>query len=85
MDNISEGRLIMKRISATGCGCLLLILAFNLTIGAWAFQYDFWAISGRHTSLPVDIIFGAILGEFTVTIALVMKILQITGTHLPLA
>ena len=63
----------------TGCGCMLLILAFNLGLGGFSFDYCLWYIFEKNAPWFIDVICGLILAEFTVPIMIVIWLLKLCG------
>lgn len=60
----------------------LVVLAVNLTLGAWTFGYCVWWLFGKQAPIVASIIGGAVLGEVTVPLAVVLWVLDISGVHL---
>jgi hypothetical protein len=72
-----------KSDKTLGCGCFLLIIAFNLTVGALAFQYSLSTVFGKNIPWYGDVIAGLFLGEFTIPCAIVCWIITLCGVEAP--
>ena len=72
--------MIKKSSSGEGIGCFLLIIvvAINLTIGAWSVnQILSWF--GKDIPTIADIVIGLFVGEVSIPVAIVGWILKICG------
>ena len=65
----------MKKV---GCGLMLIIALFNGIIGGLSVNY---ILSWFHKDIPMvfDMLIGLLVGEFSVPVALVGKILKLFG------
>jgi hypothetical protein len=74
--------------SAAGCtsvgGCWLFIIIFNLTLGAYCFDYSMGAVFGKHVGWALSMLGGLVLGELTVPLAIVLAIVGAAGVAFPL-
>ena len=66
------------------CGCFLLALIVNLTVGGYAFDYSLRFIAGKDIPWYADVIVGTVLGEVTIPLAVVCWVLKMCGVHSPL-
>lgn len=67
-----------------GCGCYLLVLAFNLTLGGYTFQYCLKAFFYKDIPWYWDVIGGMFLGELTIPLAVITWIVNhIAGIPVP--
>jgi hypothetical protein len=66
-----------------GCGCLILVLIFNLTIGAVAFDYTLWCLLAKDVPWWADMICGAVTAEIIVPAAVICWILCLAGMSPP--
>lgn len=66
------------------CGCYLAVLAFNITLGAWGFDYCLWFIAGKDAPWYGDLIAGAITGQIVFPLAVVFWVLNLVGVQHPL-
>jgi hypothetical protein len=65
------------------CGCWLLIVLINISIGALTLNYCIETITGKHAPWIVNVIGGLFLGEITIPTAIVYWILTSCGVHHP--
>lgn len=70
--------------ASSGCLIGILVLAFNLTIGAWAVG-EILTWFGKDIPTLFDVIIGAVTGEVTVPVAVVGYLLKICGLITPVA
>jgi hypothetical protein len=56
-------------------GCFLIVLAFNLLVGALMFQYCLFQIIGKDVPWYVDAIAGLFLAEFLLPVTVVCWVL----------
>ena len=70
------------RIPTVGCLIFVLVLAINLTIGAWSVS-EILSWFGKDIPKLFDMLIGAITGEATIPIAAVGYILKICGIFVP--
>lgn len=69
--------------SAAPCGCYLAALAFNISIGAWLFDYALYSILGKDVPWYVDAIVGLITAQIMLLVAAVCWVLRLTGMETP--
>jgi hypothetical protein len=72
--------MIKKSGSGEGIGCfvLIIVVAINLTIGAWSVnQILSWF--GKDIPIIADIIIGLFVGEVSIPVAIIGWILKICG------
>lgn len=62
-----------------GCGCHLLVVLFNLTLGGYSFQYVLKAFIGKDVAWYWDFIGGLFLGEVTVPLAVIAWVVNHIG------
>ena len=67
-----------------GCGCFLFVLAFNLALGGFSFDYCLWYIFGKNIPFIADMVCGLFLAELTVPAMFVCWILNLCGIPAPL-
>lgn len=67
--------------SGIGCGCAILVLIFNLTIGAWSVNY-ITNYFGKDIPLIGDILIGLFVAEISVPVAVVLAILKFFGVDM---
>ena len=58
----------------------LCVVAFNVTLGAMAVNYDIWALFGKHVPLVAAIVGGLFLGQIVVPLAIVLWLLHFVVT-----
>lgn len=63
---------------SVGCLPVLIILAINVSVGAWSvIQILSWF--GKSIPLLANIVIGLFVGEFSIPIAIIGKILKVCG------
>jgi len=67
----------------SGCGCILLILAINLTLGAYCFNYCLGVIWGTQLSFGLAILGGLFLGEIAIPAAVICWLITLSGVATP--
>lgn len=65
--------------SFVSCGCMFLIVVFNLLLGAWSINYLLMFFLAKTIPLIAAIIIGLFAGEFTIPLAIVVWILHACG------
>jgi hypothetical protein len=65
------------------CGCFVMILILNVTIGGLCFAYSLFSILGKEIPWYADAICGLFLGQFAIPCALVCWILRLCGVEAP--
>lgn len=65
------------------CGCYLAILAFNLTVGAWGFDYCLWFIAGKDAPWWGDLLGGLFTAQVSTPLAVVLLVLDLAGVPHP--
>jgi hypothetical protein len=68
----------------SGCGCMLLIIFINLTIGAWLFGYDVKCVFGKDVPLGLAMLGGLFLGEAAIPVSGILWIVGACGVVFPL-
>jgi hypothetical protein len=66
-----------------GCGCFLLVLLVNLSIGAFAFDYALSSILGKDIPWFGDMICGLFLGELAIPAMVICWVMRLCGIHAP--
>jgi hypothetical protein len=61
------------------CGCVLLVLALNLTVGIWSINYLLDTFVGARAATFPTILGAVLLGEITIPIAVFVWILESAG------
>ncbi len=69
--------------TSVNCGCLILVILINVTIGAYAFAYCLDSFFAKDASGAVDIIGGLVLGEIVIPLAILCWILKVCGVETP--
>lgn len=69
----------MRNESGVSCGCMLLVLIFNVLIGGWSIDYLLWVFLEKNIPFWADGLIGLILGELSVPLAVVVAILRYFG------
>lgn len=67
----------MAKLTSSSCGCLLLVLLFNILLGGYCFDYVLFVVFNKDIPWWADAICGTITGEFIVPAAIVCWILKI--------
>lgn len=65
------------------CGCFLVIMLINLTIGAVAFDYCLYSLWGKDIPWYGDVVCGAVLGEFAIPVAIACLVMRLCGIPAP--
>lgn len=68
----------------SGCGCLVVFLIINFTLGAWCFDYCLNAVFGKDVSWGLDLLGGLVLGEITIPATIILAICHAAGVGFPL-
>jgi hypothetical protein len=63
-------------VVATGCASFLSIFVINALFGAWSVSY-LLSFAGREISTTGAVIIGMLVGEITIPIAVIVKLLSI--------
>ncbi len=63
--------------------CWLTIVVLNLTLGGWCFHYSLLSVFGKNVSWIVDVLAGALLGQFTIPAAVVCWVMRLCGVEAP--
>ena len=66
-----------------GCGCYMIIVAVNITIGALCFDYALETILGKNIPWYGDVICGLFLGEFAIPAAVICWVMTLCGVEPP--
>jgi len=61
------------------CGCILLVLIFNLTLGGWSVNYLLVALGNSPIAFWGAALIGLFVGELSVPVAIVVAILTAFG------
>lgn len=61
------------------CGCMVLIVLLNLSIGAWCAQYLLLTWFAKDIPWYADMIIGLFLGELTIPLTVITFILKTFG------
>lgn len=72
-----------KSTGGMSCGCLIAVLAVNLTIGAVCFDYVLYSLAGKDVPWYADAIAGLFLGEAAIPAAVICWILRLCGVEAP--
>lgn len=73
-----------ERVTAGGfVGCAVLVILFNLFIGAVTFDYALYSLFGKDVPWYADMICGLVLAQITVPVAIVCWILRLCGIEAP--
>lgn len=73
----------MSHNTSTSCGCLIAILALNLTVGAMCFAYSLRSILGADVPWWADALGGLFLGQITIPLAVICWVLRLAGLDAP--
>lgn len=65
------------------CGCLIILLILNLTLGAVCVQYDLYSLWGAELPWYGNVGIGLVAGEVAVPIAIVCWIVRQCGVDAP--
>lgn len=65
--------------SILGCGCWIVILILNLVLGGWSVNYLLLAFLEKSLPFFWATVIGLFVGEFSIPVAVVVKILQAFG------
>lgn len=65
------------------CGCWIMLLLMNLTIGGLCFQYCLWSIFGKDVPWYADAVAGLFLGQFALPAAVVCWIIRLCDVAVP--
>jgi hypothetical protein len=76
-------RAMEKATGGLSCGCLITILALNLTIGGVCFDYALMSLFGKDVPWYADAIAGLFLGQFAIPIAVACWIARLAGVEVP--
>lgn len=71
------------RETPVSCGCLLSVLALNLTIGGLCFDYVFYSIFGKDIPWYGDAVAGLFLGEVAIPATVICWIVRLCGIEAP--
>lgn len=63
-------------------GCLIL-LAFNLTVGALCFDYVLFTVFGKDVPWYADMAAGLLLGQFALPAAIICWVVRLCGVPVP--
>lgn len=69
----------MKNESVYSCGCIILVLLFNLAIGGWSVNYLLDFFLDKDIPIIGDVLIGLFVAEFSVPVAIVIAMLQFVG------
>jgi|WetSurSiteA1Bulk_404760.scaffolds.fasta_scaffold47846_2 hypothetical protein len=70
MDNVREN---------TNCGCGILLLIINLSIGAWSVSYLVTTFLHEHIAIGWALLIGLVGGQFTIPVAVIAWLLKLAG------
>lgn len=65
------------------CGCIILILVINLTIGSFCFNYCLGALWGTQLHWGLAALGGLILGELAIPAAVIIWLITLSGVPTP--
>jgi len=65
--------------SVVSCGCYLVILVVNLVLGGWSVNYLLSTFLEKTLPFFWASVIGLFIGEFSIPVAIVVKILQSFG------
>lgn len=68
-----------KESDIAGCGCIVLMLLINLSIGGWCTQYLLLTWFAKDIPWYADMIIGLFLGELTIPATVITFILKTFG------
>ncbi len=58
------------------CGCMLLILVFNVFVGTWSVNYLLMEFLGKTIPIIGAFLIALVAGEFTAPVAIVIAVLK---------
>jgi hypothetical protein len=70
-------------VALSGCGCWLVVVLVNLTLGAWCFNYCLGIIWGTQLPLGLAMIGGLFLGPVAIPAAVICWLIQLSGVPTP--
>ncbi len=69
----------MKKKGDVPCGCLILVLLFNLAVGGWSVDYLLRFFLDKDIPLIGDVLIGLFVAEASIPVAIVIALLQYFG------
>lgn len=67
------------------CGCFLIMLLINVTLGGYCFHYSLWNIFGKNIPWFADAVCGVVLGGVAIPTAVVCWVMRLCGVEAPFA
>lgn len=80
----SKGSSTANTLLGCNCGCMILIVLVNLTLGAYCFDYSLAALFGTDVPWYLDVVAGLFLGELVIPVAVILWIVGISGVAFPI-
>lgn len=65
------------------CGCYLLVLLVNVTLGALATNYDVWVCTGKSLPVWASVLLGLFFAQLAIPVAIVFWILVTCAVIVP--